>query len=75
MHIPPYVWIHIKNFMLQDYWNRKKRSILDDLPKSDVDTFPHAVLTTAAKATRFKKEFERNPFNERITTVYSIYRQ
>ena len=73
--MPPYVWIHIKNFMLRDYWRRKRKKVLDDLPENDTNTFPHMVLTTATDPPQFKKEFERNPFSTRITTIYSIHRQ
>lgn len=72
MHIPPYVWIHIKNFMLQAYWLRKYRETLRVLPKSDKNIWPGSVITTATEHPQFIKEFERAPFQERISTVYSI---
>ena len=72
MHIPPYVWIHIKNFMLQAYWLRKYREALQILPKSEKNISPRWVLTSATKKTQFRKEFERAPLQDRISTVYSI---
>jgi len=73
MHIPPYVWIHIKNFMLQAYWLRKYRESLQALPKSDKNISPRRVFTTATKTPQFIKEFERAHLHDRITTIYSIY--
>ena len=72
MYIPPYVWIHIKNFMLQDYWCKKKKKILLDLPKHE-EAWPHLVLTTATKKPQFRKEFVKNQFDNRVTTIYSVY--
>ena len=72
MHIPPYVWIHIKNFMLQAYWLRKYGETLQELPKSDKNICPGRVLTTATKTPQFIKEFERTPFQDRISTIYSV---
>ncbi len=72
MHIPPYVWIHIKNFMLQGYWRKKYTETIQTLPLPKKDVWPHAVVTSATKPVIFRKEFERSPFHERISTVYSI---
>ena len=72
MHIPPYVWIHIKNFMLQDYWRRKKKKILLNLPKRKK---LFECITTATKKSQFRKEFVENQFNNRIMTIYSVYYQ
>jgi len=67
MHIPPYLWIHLKNFML---WQKKNKLI--KLPACE-EAWPGQVLTTATIQPRFKKEYSRNTFDNRIITVYSIY--
>ena len=72
MHIPPYVWIHIKNFMLQDYWRIKKKKILLNLPKRKK---LFECITTATKKPQFRKEFVENQFNNRVMTIYSVYYQ
>ena len=70
MHIPPYVWIHIKNFMLQDYWRRKKKIMLLNLPERKK---LFECITTATKKPRFKKEFVKNSFDNSVMTIYSVY--
>ena len=70
MHIPPYVWIHIKNFMLQDYWRRKKKIMLLNLPERKK---LFECITTATKKPRFKKEFVKNLFDNSVMTIYSVY--
>ena len=70
MYIPPYVWIHIKNFMLQDYWRRKKKIMLLNLPERKK---LFECITTATKKPRFKKEFVKNLFDNSVMTIYSVY--
>ena len=72
MYIPPYVWIHIKNFMLQDYWRIKKKKILLNLPKRKK---LFECITTAIKKPQFRKEFVEIQFNNRVMTIYSVYYQ
>ena len=70
MHIPPYVLIHIKNFILQDYWRRKKKIMLLNLPERKK---LFECITTATKKPRFKKEFVKNLFDNSVMTIYSVY--
>ena len=70
MYIPPYVWIHIKNFMLQDYWRKKKKKILLNLPERKK---LFECITTSTKKPQFRKEFVENSFNNRVATIYSVY--
>ena len=33
MYFPPYVWISIKNFLFQGYWNKKYKQVVRCLPR------------------------------------------
>ena len=68
---PPYVWIFIKNYLFQEYWNKKYNNVIKDLPQwggfyltnTNKDrNRPFYVLTSAAKKIRLKKEFQRCVF-------------
>ena len=72
---PPYVWIHIKDYMLQEYWMRKYSKVLDKLPKSRKFVYderatlsfrglPLIVYTSAAQSPQFAKEFETITFGK-----------
>ena len=41
---PPYVWIHIKDYMLQEYWMRQFNSALKELPKYKTFLYPNTSL-------------------------------
>ena len=83
---PPYVWIHIKNYMLQEYWMRQFNSVLTELPKYNTfryseeslkSGYPFRVYSSATIKPRFIKTFHANV----IATVkdpiitYEIYKR
>ena len=82
---PPYVWIHIKDYMLQEYWMRQFNSVLKELPKYETFLYPNesvksgepfCVYTTATVFPQFVKTFHENSIvtiKDPITT-YEIYK-
>ena len=82
---PPYVWIHIKDYMLQEYWMRQFNSALKELPKYKTFLYPNesvksgepfCVYTTATVFPQFVKTFHANviaTIKDPIVT-YEIYK-
>ena len=46
---PPYVWIHIKDYMLQEYWIKQYNSALKELPKYNTFLYPKTSTKTFKK--------------------------
>lgn len=66
---PPYVWIHIKNFQLQEYWIKKYNKVIEEMPKYKTFVYPRGatyegqpfiVYTSATKTPQFEKTFHTN---------------
>ena len=82
---PPYVWIHIKDYMLQEYWMRQFNSVLKNLPRYNTfrytkesikSGYPFCVYSTATIKPRFVKTFHANviaTIKDPIVT-YEIYK-
>jgi len=83
---PPYVWIHIKDYMLQEYWMHKYSKVLDKLPKYKTFLYnekaahsfrgrPLIIYTSATRYPQFIKEFETIAFGieEYPIVTYTIY--
>ena len=82
---PPYVWIFIKNYMLQEYWMRQYNSVLKELPKYTTFLYPEesvkagepfCVYTTATVFPQFVKTFHENSIVTRKDpmTTWTIYK-
>ena len=82
---PPYVWIHIKDYMLQEYWMKQYNSALKELPKYNTFLYPKTstkngkpfkMYTTATVFPQFVKTFHENgivTIKDPIIT-YTIYK-
>ena len=82
---PRYVWIHIKDYMLQEYWMRQFNSVLKELPKYKTFLYPNesvkagepfCVYTTTTVFPQFIKTFHANviaTIKDPIVT-YEIYK-
>ena len=68
---PPYVWIHIKDYMLQEYWMKRYNLVLNELPRYKTLVYPEdasssfagkefIVYTTATVSPQFTKTFQEN---------------
>jgi len=81
---PPYVWIHIKDYMLQEHWVKKYNEVMKEMPiyktfvyprGTTYDGRPFTVYTSATKTPQFAKTFHTNmnvTMKNPIIT-YSIY--
>lgn len=82
---PPYVWIHIKDYMLQEYWMRQFNSVLTELPKCQTyrytdawikSGYPFCMYSSATIKPRFVKTFHANVIatNKDPIITYEIYK-
>jgi len=68
---PPYVWIHIKDFLLQEYWIKKYNEVMKEMPKYKTYIYPQnstksgkplIIYTSATIKPQFIKTFHINSF-------------